>query len=91
MGNSANEFQELNELQLVVSFPLFLFVDDRHVTVSEAECDIFLGNAQLCVPSAKIDAILMIHELLCRRPVPIIDVLEVSKIGFKNVINIHRP
>ena len=33
----------------------------------------------------------MIHELLCGRSVPVIDALEVVKIRFKDVINIHRP
>ena len=91
MGNPAQELQKFNKLDRLVSFPLFLFIEHCHVAIAKAKQDVFFRDVQIGIPHANINTILVVHQLLCGRPVFVIDALKIFKIRLKNVIDVDSP
>lgn len=75
VGHATNELKELDELQALIRLPLSLFVENGHLTETEAEVDVFLTNVKCGISCAHIDEIFELGERLRRRPILIIDLL----------------
>ena len=67
------------------------FDDINSDFVAKTEENVFFCDIELCVIHAKIDTVKVIHVLLSRSSIPVVDALQVNEIRLKYVIHIDCP
>ena len=70
---TTNELKEFHKLQRSILLIMFLFIDYSHLTVTKAEEDVFLADAEVSIARTQIDTVFKVHELLCGCPEPSVD------------------
>ena len=70
---------------------MFLFIDYRHLTVTKAEQDVFLADAEISVARAHIDAVFKVKVLLGGCPEPSVDGFKIFQVALKQVIHVNGP
>ena len=70
---------------------MLLLVNYGHLTISEAEVDVFLADAEVSVARAQIDTVFKVEELLGGRPEPSVDGFKVFQVALKQVVHVNGP
>ena len=91
MCQTTNKLEEFNKLKRSVLLPMFLLIDYRHLTIAEAEVDVFLADAEVGVARAQIDTVFKVEELLGGRPELSVDAFKVFQVALKQVVHVNGP
>ena len=62
---------------------MFLFVDYSHLTVTKAEHDVFLADAEVKVSQTQIDTIFKVEGLLGGFTEPSVDIFKIFQVALK--------